>query len=190
MDLMGEQQPMRTIFNVEKEQEEKMEQWMADYCENVNEDLAYTSKASIVAQFDSQKDMYALVGGLLAFILAIIGVLNFINTMVTSVVSRKQEFAMMEAVGMTGGQLKSMLCFEGGYYALYTTVCAIILSIIISVTAVKNLGEGFFFFTWKLTVAPVILCIPAIMIVVLFVPVVCYQRIGKISVVERMRRAE
>ena len=190
LDLMGEQQPMRTIFDVEKEQEEKMEQWMADYCENVNEDLAYTSKASIVAQFDSQKDMYALVGGLLAFILAVIGILNFINTMVTSVVSRKQEFAMMEAVGMTGGQLKSMLCFEGGYYALYTAVCAIILSIIISVTAVKNLGEGFFFFTWKLTVAPVILCIPAIMIVVLFVPVVCYQKIGKISVVERMRRAK
>lgn len=38
--------------------------------------------------------------------------------------------------------------------------------------------------------ATVILCIPAIMIVVLFVPVVCYQKIGKISVVERMRRAE
>lgn len=190
LDLMGDQQPMRTIFNVKKAQEEKMEQWMADYCENVNKDLTYTSKASIVAQFDSQKNMYALVGGLLAFILALIGILNFINTMVTSVLSRKQEFAMMEAVGMTGGQLKSMLCFEGGYYALYTIICAIILSVLISVTAVKNLGEGFFFFTWKLTVTPVLLCIPAIMVVVLCVPVVCYQRIGKISVVERMRRSE
>lgn len=190
LNLMGEQQPMRTIFNVKKDQEEKMEQWMADYCENVNEDLTYTSKASIVAQFDSQKNMYALVGGLLALILALIGILNFINTMVTSVLSRKQEFAMMEAVGMTGGQLKSMLCYEGGYYALYTMICALILSVIISATAVKNLGDGFFFFTWKLTVAPVLFCIPAIIIVVLFVPVVCYQRIGKISVVERMRKAE
>lgn len=190
LDLMGESQPMRTIFNVEKKQEEKIEQWMADYCENVNKDLTYTSRASIVAQFDSQKNMYALVGGLLALILAMIGILNFINTMVTSVLSRKQEFAMMEAVGMTGGQLKSMLCYEGGYYALYTTVCALILSVILSVTAVKNLGEGFFFFTWKFTVAPVLFCIPAIIIVVLLVPVVCYRRIGKISVVERMKKAE
>ncbi len=122
LDLMGGQQPMRTIFNVDKEYEENVEKWMDDYCENVNEELTYTSKASIVEQFDSQKDMYALVGGLLAFILATIGILNFVNTMVTSVLSRKQEFAMMEAVGMTGGQLKAMLCFEGGYYALYTEI--------------------------------------------------------------------
>lgn len=190
LDLMGEQQPMRSLFNVDKPQEEKIEKWMADYCENVNEDLTYTSKASIVEQFDSQKDMYGLVGGLLALILAMIGILNFINTMATSVLSRKQEFAMMEAVGMTSGQLKSMLCFEGGYYALYTAVCAVILSVILSATAVKSLGEGFFFFTWKLTVAPVLLCIPAVLVVVLLVPVLCYRSMNKISVVERMRRAE
>ncbi len=190
LDLMGEQQPMRTIFNVEKEQEENMEKWMEDYCENVNPDLTYTSKASIVDQFDSYKNMYALVGGLLAFILAMIGILNFINTMVTSVLSRKQEIAIMEAVGMTGGQLKSMLCYEGGYYALYTVICALVLSVLLSATVVRSLGEGYFFFTWKLTVTPVLLCIPAVMIVVLLVPAVCYRKMGKVSVVERMRRVE
>lgn len=190
LDLMGGQQPMRTIFNVDKEHEEKVEKWMDDYCENVNEELTYTSKASIVEQFDSQKDMYALVGGLLAFILATIGILNFVNTMVTSVLSRKQEFAMMEAVGMTGGQLKAMLCFEGGYYALYTAVCAVTLSVVLSVTAVRSLGENFFFFTWKLTVTPMLLCIPAVAAVVLLVPVICYRSMNKVSVVERMRRAE
>lgn len=190
LDLMGGQQPMRTIFNVDKEYEENVEKWMDDYCENVNEELTYTSKASIVEQFDSQKDMYALVGGLLAFILATIGILNFVNTMVTSVLSRKQEFAMMEAVGMTGGQLKAMLCFEGGYYALYTAVCAVTLSVVLSVTAVRSLGENFFFFTWKLTVTPMLLCIPAVAAVVLLVPVICYRSMNKVSVVERMRRAE
>lgn len=190
LDLMGEQQPMRTIFNVDKEHEEKMETWIADYCENVNEELTYTSKASIIEQFDGEKNMYALVGGLLSLILAMIGILNFINTMVTSVLSRKQEFAMMEAVGMTGGQLKAMLCVEGGYYALYTAVCAVILSAVLSATAVRRLGETFFFFTWKLTVAPVLFCIPAVLVVVLLVPAACCWSMGKVSVVERMRKAE
>lgn len=190
LDLMGEQHPMRTIFDVDKAQEEKIESWMADYCENVNEELTYTSKASIVAQFDTQKNMYAMVGGLLALILAMIGILNFINTMVTSVLSRKQEFAMMEAVGMTGRQLKSMLCFEGGYYALYTIICALVLSVVLSVTAVRSMGSEFFFFTWKLTVTPVLLCIPAVLLVVLLVPVLCYRKMNQVSVVERMRRAE
>lgn len=190
LDLMGPQQPMRTIFNVDKAQEEKMERWMANYCEKVNEELTYTSKASIVRQFDSQKDMYAMVGGLLALILAMIGILNFINTMTTSVLSRKQEFAMMEAVGMTGSQLRAMLCCEGGYYALYTSVCAVILSAVMSATAVRYLGESFFFFTWKLTVTPVLICIPAVLVVVVLVPVVCYKSMNRISVVERMRHVE
>lgn len=190
LDLMGKQQPMRTIFNVEQAQEEKMEKWMADYCEQVNEELTYTSKASIVAQFDAQKDMYAIVGGLLALILAMIGILNFINTMATSILSRKQEFAMMEAVGMTGNQLRAMLCCEGGYYALYTTVCAVILSIVMSATAVRTLGESFFFFTWRLSVMPVLICIPAVLAVVVLVPAVSYKSMEKISVVERMRRVE
>ena len=190
LDLMGASLPMRTLFNVDKEHEEKMEAWMAKYCGEVNEELTYTSKASIVKQFDSQKEMYALVGGLLALILAMIGILNFINTMVTSVLSRKQEFAMMEAVGMTGRQLKAMLCYEGGYYAVYTAVCAVVLSAVMSATGVKHLGESFFFFTWKLTVTPVLLCIPIVMIVVLSVPAACYRSMDKVSVVERMRRVE
>lgn len=190
LDLMGDQHPMRTIFNVEKEQEEKMEAWMADYCENVNADLTYTSKAKIVEEFDSYKNTYVMIGGLLALILAMIGILNFVNTMITSVLSRKQEFAMMEAVGMTGKQLKQMLCFEGGYYAVFTSICAILLSGILGATVVRNIGEGFFFFTWKFTVLPVLVCIPVLMVVVLLVPLICYRKMNQVSVVERMRKVE
>ena len=50
--------------------------------------------------------MYVMIGGMLAFILALIGILNFLNTMAASILSRKQEFAALEAVGMTGRQLK------------------------------------------------------------------------------------
>lgn len=119
LNLMGEGQPMRTIFNVEKKQEEKM-----------------------------------------------------------------------EAVGMTGKQLKEMLCFEGGYYALFTSICALILSAVLSVAAVRPIGGDFFFFTWKLTVMPVVFCIPMILVVVLIVPLICYKNMNQVSVVERMRRAE
>lgn len=188
--FMGESQPMRTIFNVEAEQEEEVEHWLADYCENVNPDLQYTSKATIVAEFDQYKDMYTVVGSLLAFILAMIGILNFVNTMVTSVLSRKQEFAMMEAVGMTGKQLKQMLLYEGGYYALFTGICALVLGSILNLTVVRSIGGEYFFFTWHFTVTPVILCIPVLAVVVYLVPSFCYRGMSKASVVERMRRAE
>lgn len=190
LDLMGKQKPMRTIFNVEAREEEKTEEWLSDYCENVNPELLYQSKASVVAEFDGYKNMYVMVGGVLTFILALIGILNFVNTTVTSILSRKQELAMMEAVGMTGKQLRHMLYAEGGCYAALTGVCAVLLSSILNVTAVRSVGEGYFFFVWRFTVLPVILCIPVLFAVSVFVPAMCYKNMSRVSVVERLRRAE
>lgn len=188
LDLMGEQQPMRTLFNVMPGREAAVDEWLSNYCENVDPALMYTSKAKIVDQFMEFKNLFALTGSLLAFILGLIGVLNFINTIVTSVLSREQEFAMMEAVGMTGGQLRRMLCFEGGYYALYTGIFSVILSAAVSVLVVKPYGDEMFFFRWHFTLMPLALCLPVLLAVVLLVPAACHRSMNRVSVVERMRQ--
>ena len=45
-------------------------------------------------------------GNTISVIIALVGVLNFINSMVTAIVSRKKEFAMIQSVGMTKRQLR------------------------------------------------------------------------------------
>lgn len=190
LDLMGAQNPMRTIFDVEPEAVKKTDAWLSDYCENVNPDLTYQSKASMVAEFEQHIRMYAMVGGLLVFILALIGILNFINTMVTSVLSRRQEFAMMEAVGMTGRQLREMLFFEGECYAVLASVTGALVGAVLNVTLVRMAGEGFFFFKWHFTILPVFLCAFPLFVVAAAVPAVCSRMISRVSVVERLRRAE
>lgn len=190
MELYGDTRPMRTLFNAEKENEADIESWVSDYCETVNPDLQCTSKSTIVAEFESIKNMYVTVGGLLAFILAFIGILNFINTMVTSILSRRQEFAMIEAVGMTGKQLRRMLMAEGGLYAVFTVVTAVVVGLILNMTAIRNIGSAFFFFEWNLTIMPIIVCIPFLLLVVAAVPVICYSNMRKSSVVERIREVD
>ena len=71
------------------------------------------SKQTYMEQYNDFLKMVKLVGGTLAGILALIGILNFINSVVTGIISRKRELAMMNAVGMTGRQLKQMLTWEG-----------------------------------------------------------------------------
>ena len=83
---------------------------------------------------------------------------------------------MMEAVGMTGGQLKRMLCFEGGYYALYTGIFSVVLSTLVSVLVVKPYGDEMFFFRWHFTLMPLGLCLPVLLAVVLLVPAACHRR--------------
>lgn len=188
LDFMGEQQPMRTLFNVEPEQEQQMQQWLTAYCQNVNPDLKCTSKESVKKEYDSFKNVVVIVGNLLCLVLACIGILNFINTMVTSVLSRKQEFAMMEAVGMTGKQLRQMLCMEGGCYAVLTAVVSLVLSSLLSTMLIRS--AELVFFRYQFTVSPVLLCLPFLFLIVLLVPVLCYRNMSRISVVERMVRTE
>ena len=66
------------------------------------------------------------VGYSLAAMIFLIGVLNIVNTALSSASERKREFAMLEAVGMTDRQMRRMLLTESLYsggVAVLITVC-------------------------------------------------------------------
>ncbi len=183
----GPQQPMKTFFNVREGSEKEMTEWVADYCSQTAPNLTYTSRETIIAEFSSMKWMITAVGSLLSFILALIGVLNFINTIITSILSRRREFAMIEAVGMTGKQLRHMLIFEGLYYALYTLIVTVLLGSLLSLTIMRSIQSSLSYFQWHFTVLPLLLCLPLLFLTVWAVPLLSYRKICRESVVDRIR---
>ena len=50
--------------------------------------------------------MFLLLGGVLCAIVGLVGILNFFNAIMTSILARLREFAVLQAVGMTNRQLK------------------------------------------------------------------------------------
>ena len=65
--------------------------------------------------------------GALSLVLILMGFLNYLNVIVTGILSRQRELAVMESVGMTGRQIQQMLAAEGAVYcgivgALVSTV--------------------------------------------------------------------
>lgn len=58
-------------------------------------------------------------------ILAVISVMNLINTMINSVYVRKKELGMMQAIGMSDRQLMQMLQLEGLFYTLGTLIISV-----------------------------------------------------------------
>ncbi|HIT33473.1 MAG TPA: FtsX-like permease family protein, partial [Candidatus Faecousia intestinigallinarum] len=130
------------------------------------------------------------VGGVLCAILALIGILNFINSMMTSILSRHKEIAMLQSVGMTGKQVKQMLIYEGVGYSVLGLICSLILSILGSVTVVRMMGAELTYFTWHFTLLPVFLCIVPLILITALVPLICYKKMVQKTVVERLRVAE
>lgn len=182
--------PMRTVFNVDDEHIVATENWVKNYTTNTDSSLDYYSKVTLQQMFQSMIDMYRLVGGALCAILALIGILNFINSMTTSILSRHKEIAMLQSVGMTGQQVKQMLIFEGVGYSLLGLLCSVILSVIASVTVVRSMGAELTYFTWQFTLLPVILCVVPLIVITGFVPLICYKNMAQKTVVERLRIAE
>ncbi|MDE5872865.1 MAG: FtsX-like permease family protein, partial [Lachnospiraceae bacterium] len=124
----------------------------------------------------------------LSGIIALIGVMNFINIMITSVCARRKELAMLQAVGMTGRQLKKMLIMEGMTYV----GASIIIGLIVSIGTngiVKNIAENMFYFiSYKGTPIPIICIMPIFVVIGILVPVIAYRQVTKKSVVERLRQ--
>lgn len=181
---------LMSILTAKEGCQESLNQTLSEYTEHVHPNLTYVSKQSYKEEFQDYINMFWIVGGGLSLILALIGILNFLNAMVTEMIARRQELAMMESVGMTGKQMKFMLAWEGMLYAFFTIGCSLLIGSFISGVILKYFMEGSWFYTNHFTILPIILCSPVFLLVSYLMPVIIYKNMLKKSVVERLREVE
>ena len=85
--------------------------------------------------------MFTLLGGVLCLIIGFVGVLNFFNTVMAGIIARKNEIAVLQAIGMTGKQVKEMLIIEGIIYTVGSGLLALILSLLF-IPAVNGIANS------------------------------------------------
>ena len=103
------------------------------------------------------------------------GVLNFVNAVLTGIITRKREFAVLQAIGMTGRQLKTMLMLEGLLYTLLSIIFSLLLSLILSPVLGGAVEQMFWFFSYRFTVWPVLLIAPVFVLLGLLIPLLTYR---------------
>lgn len=155
-----------------------------------NSSLSYESKTTILAQFAAYRNMYAFIGGLLCLVVAAIGILNFFNVIMTGILSRKREFAILEAVGMTRKQLRHMLVMEGTFYTAGAGIISAVLSIVLYPFAIGALTRLFWFSSPHFSFRPVFLAIPVYILMGWLIPQAVYGSSVKESIVDRIRELE
>lgn len=182
--------PMMTIFDVDDDHLAAVEQWIQNYTENIDPTLGYRSRGTLVGTYQGLIDMFSIVGGVFCALLALIGVLNFINSMVTGILTRRGEIAMLQSVGMTGKQVQKMLVLEGLCYSVLGIVSSLVLATLVNVTALQSITAGMDYFTYRFTLLPVLLCAIPLLAVTALVPWLCYRKMARASIVERLRLTE
>ena len=190
-DSRQEPVPLFYLFDTpDAASEETAERFLAELTADELSELMYESKATLRAEFEGFQNMFLLLGGLLCAIIGLVGVLNFFNAIITGILSRKREFAVLQAVGMTNKQLKTMLVYEGLYYALSSALSAFVLSFAINPLVGNLLENLFWFFSARFTILPVLLAIPIFALLGWLIPCMMYDNAAKCSVVEQLRDAQ
>lgn len=179
--------PLYIAFNVSDEAEQQIEQFLSEYTENNM--LDYASRAKTEKEFESFRKTFIILGGTLSFIVALIGVLNFVNTVLTGIISRGKELATLQAIGMTGKQLKTMLVYEGLIYTTGAVVTAVLLNLL-SISMSSVVEKLFWFCEYKFTLIPIVVTVPLFVMIGVVVPTIMYRIFVKKSIVERLRKSE
>lgn len=176
----------RLFVNVKDSQVETMQEWLDAYMEEKDSSLPVTSRKSMAEQYEAETRSSAVMGNAISIIIALVGVLNFINSMVTAIVSRKREFAMIQSVGMTKKQLCRMLVCEGLYYAAITLTASYLISSAAVGIGIRAMVEGGFT-TFHFTLFPLMICTPILLVFAVLIPYLCFKNLEKHSIVERLR---
>ena len=134
--------------------------------------------------------MFGAISGLAIFIM-MFSILSMMNTLITNIVTRKQELAMLESIGMAKRQIRKMLLGESmllvfaavGVTMTIGTLCGYILS-----NALYNIGAFYMAFQFPLAFAcayaGVLIAVP------LAITFLSMYSFSKETLVERLRGAE
>jgi putative ABC transport system permease protein len=148
------------------------------------------TKQTYELQFQEQVMAQSIMGYILGIIMAFIGILNFVNSMLTAIVTRKREFAMLQSIGMTKLQLKKMLVHEGIGYAAISLTASLILATLFSVTIIQETVSTSWAASYNFTLLPFAMIGPIVLVLTILIPIVCFLSTNKKSLIERLRETE
>lgn len=163
---------------------------MQEYTQGQGSAYDYESKQTAAEEFYDFKNMFLYVGIAVSFVIGLIGVLNFFNAILTGILARKKEFAVLQSIGMTGKQLNTMLIVEGILFAGSAVAVTLVLVILMGPGIGKTLESMFWFFSYRINILPILAVAPFFLLTGVMIPLISYRYVAKRSVVERLREAE
>ncbi len=164
------------------------------YIENIDETNDYIQTNYIDEQLDSYELLMRItksIGYSLVTIVGVIGFMNLINSMITSIITRKKELGMLQAIGLTDKQLVKMLNIEALFYTGTMLISSLTLGSglgYIAVQAFRKSGGSYAVYTFP--VVQMILMAVVVVAAQLLLTYLISKNFNKESLIDRVRYSE
>lgn len=127
----------------------------------------------------------------LVTIVGIIGFMNLINSMISSIITRKKELGMLQAIGLTNKQLIKMLNIEAAFYIVNMLIGTLSVGSLIGYVGVMIFrSTGASYAVYKFPILQVIIMICSIVVALLLLTYLITKNFNKESLVDRVRYSE
>ena len=155
-----------------------------------NHGIYRSSKLESQARLNGAKmTLYALGDGI-ALIIALIGILNFVNVMSVGIMVRRHELATLESVGMSRKQVKKLLTYEGLGYAAITLLLVLTFGNLITYGIFTLFRRQATFVVFTYPFLPALFVSLAVTVICVITPALVCRSICQSPIVERLRESE
>lgn len=179
------------MVNIDRQSQIEFENFLKELAGNTG--IGVTMRSTYQWEFKNALFHTYMIPMFVGVVLLLIGVLNFGNALVTSVLVRKKEFAVYESLGMTQIQIRKLLVYEG---LTYGGMLVVFLVLVVSVLT-WMLGRWWITHsasswcaTWRYSLMPMWIVLPILFAAALLVPLCCLRFVTRESVTERLRVVE
>lgn len=183
-----EMYPQNTIrkmfFNVDSDYLANAEQFVEKNFESKS--IPTVSQKRLLEDYYKETRAEILTRNMIVFMLLILGIVNFLNTIITSVRVREKEFAMMQGIGMTKKQLKILLVFEGLDIIAITLLFSYLFSIIAISTVVKVYLSTQWTAAYQFAITPLLIITPILVLASIIIPIACLWYMQREELMSRL----
>ena len=157
---------------------------------NDNNDIVLFSGIETRLEAETILSTLNIIGKSISIILCAIGILNFISVIITEILARQHEFALLESVGESAKQIKIELMAEGTVYALITFMLVASLGSIIVYGLFYEMKKQFEYIDFTFPLVPLFGMASVILAICIVVPRIVYRHIGKCSIADRLKKSQ
>ena len=188
-ELFPQYRVFRVAFDTDGQHDESILQ-------ELKQITASQANIDIISRYERREEMQEylitakVLGTGLSVILLLVGVMNFVNTMVVNVNTRRYELAVLESIGMTKRQIKRMLFMEGFYYWGVSLSLAVTIGTAIFILLYMVFSKVAYYAVFSYPFIPLVLVSGLVLLICLIVPIWVYKTDVNLPVVERLRLTE
>ncbi|MDO4941215.1 MAG: ABC transporter permease [Lachnospiraceae bacterium] len=181
----------RIRVNYQKEYDEVTENKIVKLMKKspYSKDFSHNSKIESMKEVKKSQGNMLNIGVGITFVLALIGMMNYLNTSLGNIQNRQVELAIMESIGMTGKQVKSLLIRESLLYAAASLLLTLTFGL--GITYILYQSMNYRNVPFAVPILPIAAAALAIMALCIVIPLSAYRAIEHSeSIVERIRKFE